>query len=261
MSTSPRINRKQALFVAEYLKCLNASEAARRAGYSAKTAMHIGFQLLQKTPVAAAIAEAQRERMERLKLDADGLVQIWSTITTADTNEVVQYRRNCCRYCWGLDFNYQFTPAEFRDAQIRFEERRASILAGGGNDIGDFPSFEGDWYDKRKRPNPECPECFGDGLGETYIVDTRDLTEAGRALFAGVKEGRDGIEVKLHDQQTAAEKLGRSLGVFRDRDAAGGQTGVLETELAMRYVELMEKSREMQRRTLAERGLDNGEDN
>lgn len=261
MSTSARINRKQALFVAEYLKCLNASEAARRAGYSAKTAMHIGFQLLQKTPVAAAIAKAQRERMERLKLDADGLVQIWSTITTADTNEVVQYRRNSCRHCWGLDFNYQCTPAEFREAQIRFEERRASILAGGGHDIGDFPTSEGDWYDKRKRPNPECPECFGDGIGETYIRDTRDLTEAGRALFAGVKEGRDGIEVKLHDQQSAAEKLGRSLGVFRDRDAAGGQTGVLETELAMRYVELMEKSREMQRRTLAERGLDNGEDN
>ena len=245
---------KQAVFVREYLVSLNASEAARRAGYSVKTATWIGPQLLAKTHVAAAIEEAQRARLARLDLDADGLVKLWSTVATADPREVVQYRRDSCRHCWGEGFNYQCTPAEFKRAQLVFEERRAKIIADGGADVGEFPSVAGDWYDRRRRPNPECPECFGDGVGQVRISDTRELSEAGKAIFAGVKEGRDGIEVKLHDQQAATEKLGRALGVFRGGEGAD-QSGAITSELAARYVELMEKSRAMQQRVLEERGL------
>lgn len=39
---------QQRLFVAEYLKDNNATQAAIRAGYSKKTAEQIGYQLLQK---------------------------------------------------------------------------------------------------------------------------------------------------------------------------------------------------------------------
>ena len=48
---------QQRLFVAEYLKDNNATQAAIRAGYSKKTAEQIGYQLLQKTSVAQAIAQ------------------------------------------------------------------------------------------------------------------------------------------------------------------------------------------------------------
>jgi hypothetical protein len=41
--------------VAEYLKTWNASEAARRAGYSEKTAYAIGYKLLRKDEVKAAV--------------------------------------------------------------------------------------------------------------------------------------------------------------------------------------------------------------
>ena len=245
---------RQALFVREYLKCLNATEAARNAGYSAKTAMWQGPQLLQKTHIAAAIEEQQRARLERLELDADGLTKLWSTVATADAREIVQHRRDCCRYCWGEGFSYQCTPAEHQKARIAFEERRAEILAKGGSDIGEFPSQEGDWYDARKRPNPDCPECFGNGLASVFIADTRDLSEAGKALFAGIKETREGVEVKLHDQQAATEKLGRALGVFRDSTATP-TPGAIASELALRYVAAMEKSHEMQRKVLHERGL------
>ena len=47
---------KQRAFVVAYLDCLNASEAARRAKYSGKTAGQIGYQLLQKTSIAVAIS-------------------------------------------------------------------------------------------------------------------------------------------------------------------------------------------------------------
>lgn len=48
---------KQAKFIDEYLIDLNATQAAIRAGYSAKTAEQIGYQLLQKTSVAKILAE------------------------------------------------------------------------------------------------------------------------------------------------------------------------------------------------------------
>jgi hypothetical protein len=250
---------RQAVFVREYLKCLNATEAARKAGYSAKTAMWQGPQLLQKPHVAAAVEEQQRARLERIDHDADGLTRLWSTVATADAREIVQHRRDACRHCWGLEHAYQFTPAEYRKALIAHEQQRADILSKGGADIGEFPAVEGDWYDARKRPNPDCPECFGDGLPGVFVTDTRDLSEAGRALYAGIKETREGVEVKLHDQQAATEKLGRALGVFRDAPASAGP-GVIESELALRYVSLMEKSREMQLKALSERGLPDGED-
>ena len=53
-----KLTPKQKLFVAEYLVDLNATQAAIRAGYSEKRASEIGYQLLRKTTVQAAIQEA-----------------------------------------------------------------------------------------------------------------------------------------------------------------------------------------------------------
>jgi phage terminase small subunit len=50
------LQAKQRKFVAHYLASLNASQAARQAGYSEKTAGQIGYQLLQKTSIAAAVS-------------------------------------------------------------------------------------------------------------------------------------------------------------------------------------------------------------
>ena len=47
-------------FVDEYLADLNATQAATRAGYSARTANEQGARLLAKASVAASIAAAQK---------------------------------------------------------------------------------------------------------------------------------------------------------------------------------------------------------
>lgn len=52
---SKPLTRKQRVFVAEYLKTWNASEAARRAGYSEKTAYAIGSELLRKPEIKAVV--------------------------------------------------------------------------------------------------------------------------------------------------------------------------------------------------------------
>ncbi len=59
---------KQKRFVEEYMIDLNASQAAARAGYSARSAGKIGFQLLEKTRISDAIGEAQRARSERTEI-------------------------------------------------------------------------------------------------------------------------------------------------------------------------------------------------
>ena len=56
---------KRKRFVQEYLVDLNATRAALRAGYSAKTAYRIGAELLQKTSVREAVALAQEELAAR----------------------------------------------------------------------------------------------------------------------------------------------------------------------------------------------------
>jgi phage terminase small subunit len=46
---------RQKLFVEEYLRCWNASEAARRAGYSPRSAASIGWENLRKPEIRAEI--------------------------------------------------------------------------------------------------------------------------------------------------------------------------------------------------------------
>lgn len=67
MSLTP----KQEAFVREYLLDLNATQAAIRAGYSAKTAEQQGSRLLRNVQVAAALSDAQTKRAERVEIDAD----------------------------------------------------------------------------------------------------------------------------------------------------------------------------------------------
>lgn len=66
-----KLTPKQARFVEEYLVDLNASAAARRAGYSPRTADAIGRENLGKPTIEAAIAERQAARSERTQITAD----------------------------------------------------------------------------------------------------------------------------------------------------------------------------------------------
>ena len=66
---------KQNVFVQEYLKDMNATQAAIRAGYSAHTAYSIGQRLLSNVEISQAIDAAMSERSERAKLTADYVLQ------------------------------------------------------------------------------------------------------------------------------------------------------------------------------------------
>jgi len=61
---------KQEAFVREYLIDLNATQAAIRAGYSAKTAYSVGHENLSKPEIADFIATAQSEHAEKCDISA-----------------------------------------------------------------------------------------------------------------------------------------------------------------------------------------------
>ncbi len=69
------LTAKQQLFIEEYLVDLNATQAAIRAGYSARNADKIGPELLGKTRVAEAIKVAQQGRSDRTGITQDEVIQ------------------------------------------------------------------------------------------------------------------------------------------------------------------------------------------
>ena len=65
------LNDKQAAFVREYLVDFNATQAAIRAGYSAKTAGQIGHELLKKPEVQQRLREFQQKAAEKTETEAE----------------------------------------------------------------------------------------------------------------------------------------------------------------------------------------------
>jgi Terminase small subunit len=69
------MNRKQQLFVREYLIDLNATAAAIRAGYSRKTARQHAARLLTNVYISAEIEKSTQARLQKLAITADNVIQ------------------------------------------------------------------------------------------------------------------------------------------------------------------------------------------
>jgi phage terminase small subunit len=70
-----KLTTRQERFVEEYLIEPNATKAAIRAGYSAKTAESIGHENLRKPKISEKLEKARAERAERCALSADWVVE------------------------------------------------------------------------------------------------------------------------------------------------------------------------------------------
>ncbi|HAT4606201.1 terminase small subunit [Citrobacter freundii] len=198
------LTAQQRLFVAEYLKDGNATQAAIRAGYSKKSAEQIGYQLLKKTSVAQAIARQQKASIARTLGSADEVLdQMWQ-LATFDANQLSQYRRGACRYCWGFGHHYQW-----RD-MVEFEEQRLKALERKGKEPVDVGGYG---YDHNREPNPACPRCNGDGIGQPYFADTRKLPPDAALAYSGVKLGKSGVEITAISRERMFEAVMKRLGL------------------------------------------------
>lgn len=82
---------KQDKFVTEYLKDLNATQAAIRAGYSKKTARIIAAQNLSKVNIQAAIEAGQARRRHRMDVSVDSVVAELAKLGFYDIRKAVEW--------------------------------------------------------------------------------------------------------------------------------------------------------------------------
>lgn len=221
----PKLTAKQRRFCEEYLVDLNATRAATRAGYSARTANEQGARLLAHASVSGVIKAGIEARSKRTEIDADWVLKRLALIASADPRELVRYRRVCCRYCHGEGHRYQETPAEHEQRKQAHAAAVAEARRRGKPAPAKFGALGGTGFDRTKPPHPDCPECQGEGEGEVVIADTSELSEAARTLLAGIKTTKDGIEVKMHDPVAALKLLGDHLKLWVQRHEHSGPNG------------------------------------
>lgn len=203
------LTAQQRLFVAEYGKDQNATQAAIRAGYAPETARQQGSRLLTNAVIKRMVNSQQDEIIQAIQIQtgisaAAALTEAWN-IVIADARELVEHYVGCCRHCYGEGFRFQRTVGE-RNREFEDWETKGK---------GEWDEKGGIGFDPRKPPNPHCPDCAGAGHGRTVVKDTRSLSAAARALYAGVKQTMEGIEVKMHSKLDALEKVFKHLGLYK----------------------------------------------
>jgi len=232
------LNNAQKRFCQEYVIDWNATQAAIRAGYSERSAYQQGHELLKHPEIRAEIGRLQRAAAEKLEIThTDILKRLWDT-ATGDVNDLVRVERRACRYCHGIDHQFQWkTEREYRDER----DRALNAAAGGdpgalmalgeaidaGKTIPGVPTDDGGYgFNRMAMPHPECPECAGEGVETVALSDTRQALS--HPLYEGVKQTRDGIEVKIADRAKALEQVARHLSFFKDAVQLDASTELLE---------------------------------
>lgn len=86
------MNHKRKIFVSEYAISGNATEAAKKAGYSARTAYSAGQRLLKNVEVLGEIKKVQNEALAKAELSVTDVVKLVKDIATKGKNETVRLR-------------------------------------------------------------------------------------------------------------------------------------------------------------------------
>lgn len=84
-----KLTAKQEAFCLEYLKDLNATQAAIRAGYSEKTAQEQSSRLLSNVMVSERIATLLKERSDNTKTDAQYVLNRLREIDELDIIDII----------------------------------------------------------------------------------------------------------------------------------------------------------------------------
>lgn len=196
-------------------------------GYYGQEAWRAGRKMRVDPRINRQVQLLLADRLKRMRIDGDEhFGRLWA-IANARPTEAVQMWVPPCRYCWGQNFEYQRTHAEFQEdfeawlrlPDTRTRRQRPVMLMSFGETLvydgeaGKLPFDQkgGDGYDSGASPNPECPNCFGRGLEVpghgtlpfVKVTDTREMSLEGQLLFAGAKHTNRGIEVMLQDQAAA----------------------------------------------------------
>ena len=82
-----KLTPKQKAFADAYIECGNASEAARRAGYSEKTAYCIGSENLSKPEISAYIKSRLDDLEAQHIANADEVMRFYSAVMRGEVKD------------------------------------------------------------------------------------------------------------------------------------------------------------------------------
>lgn len=83
---------KQKAFADYYLECGNATEAAKRAGYSNSSARQIGTENLSKLSISRYIAKRQKEIEDERIADISEVLRFFTSVMRGEINDQFEFK-------------------------------------------------------------------------------------------------------------------------------------------------------------------------
>lgn len=169
-----KLNAKQTVFVNEYLKCWNAAESARRAGYSVRTAREIGRENLTKPNIRAEITA----RLDEVHMSADEALKLMADMARGDMGEFLDVS--------GMGFNLDLQDAKSRGLTklIRKVKQKTTIFSAKkeSDEDREVHELEIELYDAQAAAR-DVLKIHG------KFIDRQDITSGGEKIV--VKMVRD----------------------------------------------------------------------
>lgn len=240
------LTAKQEAFCLDYAAHRNGVRAYRaayavRAGTKDATCEQGASKLLRDPRIVARIDEIANEAAKApggAVYDAAWCRERWADIAKADPRELIGLRVGCCRYCHGVDHRYQWKQREYLEALTEAERKARK------DPSTPMPDMAGGWgFNQTRAPNPDCPECFGEGVERFVPRDTNNLSPQALLLYGGVKVKRDGYEIIIADRTKALENVTRMAGGYKDNVRLDGSLGVMAQIVKLEAKDPVEASR------------------
>ncbi|HEY4530888.1 MAG TPA: terminase small subunit [Luteimonas sp.] len=248
------LTAQQALHAREFMADYNPFQSAIRAGYSEATAKSKSSEMVSAPKFQSAVAYLMRSRLEKMGRDADELVAFHLQIIDFDPNTVCELRVHACKYCWGVDHAMQHDPQSWQKEREKFEKRWQKMSESEQKLVGEFPAVPPDgWYEAKRGPNDDCPQCHGVGIEVVKWKDTRQMPPNIRRMFGGIKMNKEGLEVVMLQKAASLATLSSHLGL--NKVAEVQVNTAIVTETAKSFEAIMAEARERQRSVLIERGI------
>lgn len=137
-----KLTPKQQRFVDEYLIDLNATQAAIRAGYSAKSAQVIGAENLLKPMIQSAIQDVISKRSERTEITQDAVLKELAKLGFANMMDYMSIDKNGDPF---VDFSALTRDQAAAISEVVIEEYKE----GGGDDAREVKRVKFKLMDKR----------------------------------------------------------------------------------------------------------------
>ena len=202
----------------------NGTQSAIAAGYTPSGAERQAIRMTGNVRIKTELDKRLNQMVKEANIDGVGVLRLIADQATADPRELSEHFVDSCRYCWGEGNEYQRTFIEMRNDRDKFERKLNKLLNSKdekdhelARDMGEFDEKGGIGYDPRKPINPDCMLCFGRGEPKTVFKDTRKLSKQALALYAGVKQTKDGMQILTHSQDTARAHLAKHFGLLVER--------------------------------------------